>query len=388
MFGIPLLDSINFLIIIAAIPHLAKFSHNHSNRSNPTGYFVVCVTRSSVGAARAITNGGNMSVRLRDIADHLGLSVSTVSLALRAAPQVAEETRLRVRDTAARLGYIHRPRLSVRTQINQIAFVTQAAPDNVFYAAVLSGAERECRRHNIMLHYTRIDDERSLASSHYTQSDALLIVGSLQTPIADLLPPLDLPIVLVDNNLPFHGFDRILIDNVYSLYRTVTYLAGLGHRNIAFLSGPMSLPSFKERRQGYRQAMSDLGLTPIEFAWPSLDTAQIAPLLARSLHAEGQLGYTALIACNDLAAISAAYAIQEMGYSIPHDVSVVGFDDIDMAAIVRPALTTNRVERELLGVYGVRRLIERAHDNETPPMAITFSTQLIERDSVRRIGAG
>jgi DNA-binding LacI/PurR family transcriptional regulator len=67
---------------------------------------------------------------------------------------------------------------------------------------------------------------------------------------------------------------------------------------------------------------------------------------------------------------------------------VVGFDDIDLAAIVRPALTTNRVERELLGVYGVRRLIERAHDNETPPMAITFSTRLIERDSVRRIGAG
>ena len=86
-----------------------------------------------------------MSVRQQDIAAHLGLSVSTVSLALRDAAQVAQETRVRVRDAAIQLGYNYRPRQLMRTEVAQMAFITRIDPNNVFYGAVLTGAERECR---------------------------------------------------------------------------------------------------------------------------------------------------------------------------------------------------------------------------------------------------
>jgi LacI family transcriptional regulator, repressor for deo operon, udp, cdd, tsx, nupC, and nupG len=324
-----------------------------------------------------------MSVRLRDIADHLGISVSTVSLALRAAPQIAEETRIRVRDAAAQLGYVHRPRLSVRTELAQVAFITQAAPDNVFYAAVLSGAERECRRHKIALHYTRIDDSPELALAQYSQSDGLLVVGSVNEQVIDRLRELERPMVLIDNNLPFLGLDRVLIENASSLYRTVAYLARLGHRRIAHLSGPLWHPSFRERRQGYYAAIADLGLEPIEIPWQSLDVQEIARALVEELQASGQLRFSALITCNDLAAITALHTLQESGVHIPNEISVVGFDDIDVAAVVRPALTTNHVDRELLGELGVRRLVERANDSDAPALALVLETLFVERSSAR-----
>jgi LacI family transcriptional regulator len=326
-----------------------------------------------------------MSVRLRDIADHLGISVSTVSLALRAAPQIAEETRIRVRDAAAELGYVHRPRLSVRTELTRIAFITQAAPDNVFYAAVLSGAERECRRHKIVLQYTRIDDTLDL--TQYRQSDGLLVVGSLDERLIERLREIDRPIVLIDNNLPFLGLDRVLIENTSSLYRTVAHLVRLGHRQIAYLSGPISHPSFRERRQGYYAAIDDLGLRPHEISWPSLDPDQIGQLIRDDMQAHGRQAYTALVTCNDLGAISALYTFQEIGINVPGEISVIGFDDIDVAAVVRPALTTNHVKRELLGMLGVRRLIERAHDADTPAMALVLETRLVERNSASPLAA-
>jgi LacI family transcriptional regulator len=325
-----------------------------------------------------------MSVRLRDIADQLGISVSTVSLALRAAPQIAEETRIRVRDAAAQLGYVHRPRLSVRTELAQVAFITQTAPDNVFYAAVLSGAERECRHHKIALHYTRLDD--SPESAQYGQSDGLLVVGSIGEQIIRRLREIGRPMVLIDNNLPFLGLDRILIDNANSIYRTVAHLARIGHRRIAFLSGVLTYPSFNERRQGYYAAVSDLGIEPIEILWPSLDLRDIGKLLAQHLHELGQPNFTALITCNDMAAITALHTLQEFGVHIPNQVSVVGFDDIDIAAMVRPALTTNHVDRELLGRLAVRRLIERANDIDSPVMALAIETLFVERNSTRPPG--
>jgi DNA-binding LacI/PurR family transcriptional regulator len=288
-----------------------------------------------------------MSVRLRDIADQLGISVSTVSLALRAAPQIAEETRIRVRDAAAQLGYVHRPRLSVRTELAQVAFITQTAPDNVFYAAVLSGAERECRHHKIALHYTRLDD--SPESAQYGQSDGLLVVGSIGEQI-------------------------------------IRRLARIGHRRIAFLSGVLTYPSFNERRQGYYAAVSDLGIEPIEILWPSLDPRDISKLLGQQLHELGHPNFTALITCNDLAAITALHTLQEFGVHIPNQVSVVGFDDIDIAAMVRPALTTNHVDRELLGKLAVRRLIERANDIDSPAMALAIETLFVERSSTKPLG--
>ena len=130
--------------------------------------------------SQRIWGNGPMSVRQQDIAAHLGLSVSTVSLALRDAAQVAAETRVRVRDAATQLGYNYRPRQLMRTEVAQMAFITRIDPNNVFYGAVLTGAERECRSLNIALHYTRLDNPDSRMTSHFSDADALLVVGTIR----------------------------------------------------------------------------------------------------------------------------------------------------------------------------------------------------------------
>jgi LacI family transcriptional regulator len=324
-----------------------------------------------------------MSVRQQDIAEHLGLSVSTVSLALRDAAQVAEETRLRVRDAATQLGYTYRPRQLTRTDITQMAFIARLDPSNVFYGAVLTGAERACRNLNIALHYTRLDDSSARIPSHYSDAEALLVVGTIDEPTVLRLKDLGRPMVLLDNNLPQVGLDRVLTENFGSLYQVVIRLVRWGHSRIAFMSGPDDHPSFHDRLLGYRAAITDLALQPIEIRCSSTQHGTSKQAIADWMAARGEPGFSALIVFHDLAAIEAIHELQDHGLRVPEDIAVVGFDDIDLARVVRPALTTCRVHRELLGALGVRRLIERAADPNAPALALTLDTVFVERASAR-----
>jgi DNA-binding LacI/PurR family transcriptional regulator len=322
-----------------------------------------------------------MSVRMRDIADQLGLSISTVSLALRAAPQVAEETRMRVVDAAEQLGYTVRPRHH-RPVLSHVAFITRDELGNDFYGAVLSGAESECRRLGLTLHFMQINDDSTIRQGNYLQADGLLVVGSIGESIVRQLKQLELPTVLVDNNLPFLHLDRILIENVHSMYRTTQYAYGCGHRAIAFLCGPITTSSFKERLIGYRAAIADLGLQPLELYFHDTDARDVVQTLHDQFQRYDQLTFTALIGCNDKATMRAFHALHDQGVHVPNEVSLLGFDDVDLASVIRPALTTNHVPRELLGRLGVQRLVERAREPGLPPLGLTIETTLIERDSV------
>lgn len=324
-----------------------------------------------------------MSVRQQDIAEHLGLSVSTVSLALRDASQVAEETRVRVRHAATQLGYNYRPRQLLRTEITQMAFITRLDPSNVFYGAVLTGAERACRDLNIALHYTRLDETSARVPSHYSDAEALLIVGTIDEPTVLRLRDLGRPMVLLDNNLPHLGLDRVLTENFGSLYRVVKRLMSWGHRQIAFMAGPDDHPSFHDRLLGYRAAIADFGLQPIELWCGSTQHGSSKQAIDEWMAARGEPGFSALIVFHDSAAIEAIHELQDHGLRVPEDIAVVGFDDIDMARVVRPALTTCRVHRELLGALGVRRLIERAADPTPPALSLVLDTVLVERASAR-----
>lgn len=324
-----------------------------------------------------------MSVRQQDIAAHLGLSVSTVSLALRDASQVAEETRVRVRHAATQLGYNYRPRQLTRTEITQMAFITRTDPNNVFYGAVLSGAERECRNLDIALHYTRLDAVGSRMPSHYSDAEALLVVGTIDEATVLRLKDLGRPMVLLDNNLPHVGLDRVLTENFSSIYRVVRRLLGWGHRRIAFMAGPDDHPSFHDRLLGYHSAVADLDLPPIVLWCGSTHHGNSKQVIDEWMDTRSEPGFSALIVFHDSAAIEAIHELQDRGLRVPEDVAVVGFDDIDLARVMRPALTTCHVHREMLGAMGVRRLIERAADPKAPALALALDTVFVERASAR-----
>ena len=332
-----------------------------------------------------------MTISQHVIAERLGISISTVSLALRGAPQVAEETRRQVLEVADELGYKLRARRSSRgpalpAQPTKLSILMRFEPTNPFYAAVLSGAESECRQQQIALHYSLLGELSPRAILQHKESDGLMLVGAIAEEQILQLLSLGRPMVLVDNNLPHLGLDRVLTENVGGLYRVVAHLHGLGHRQIAFLRGAPGDPSLEERLAGYRAAVVRLGLTPNEIPYGGPDLPSAAERSVTGwLTTPAARGCTAIIAYNDDAAIGVLHALSDHGLRVPDDISLVGFDDIDVARVIRPALTTCHVERERLGRLGVQTLLARAADPAAPTCALVQDVTLIERSSTRRI---
>jgi DNA-binding LacI/PurR family transcriptional regulator len=319
----------------------------------------------------------------QDIADRLGVSVTTVSLALRNDPQVSAEMRIQVHAAAKELGYTYRPRRNAHPQTSKIAFIGRYRATSAFYLAVLHGAERACQQHNLTLHYIQLEEaiRRSLIEDNV---DAMILVSSIDLQTIGQFKRLGLPMVLVDNNLPHIGLDRVLIENADSIHRAVARLFEWGHRQIVFVRGPDDIPSFRDRARGYRAAMQSMGLEPQEALVAynsSVDDAR--EQFSRWLADTGATDFTAALACNDKTAIGVIYALQNSGLRVPDDVSVIGFDDIDMAQIVRPQLTTIHVYRELLGEMGVQMLLDRIQNPSRSPMTLTIETTFIERESTR-----
>lgn len=319
----------------------------------------------------------------QDIAQRLGVSITTISLALRNDPQVSEEMRAQVREIASELGYVYRPRKTSPNRAMRIAFVGRYSATSTFYWAVLHSAERACRRHNLTLRYIQLDDVTQYPFSQQ-DTEALILVSSIPEPTIQQFKRFGLPIVLVDNNLPYVQLDRVLTENIESQYRLVTKLAGWGHRRIAFLRGPDTIPSFRDRALGYCAAMADLKLEPQEIM--STDTSVVEELQQQVdawLREHGRPDFTALLSCSDKAAIGAIYALQQHGFSVPDDISVVGFDDIDMACHVRPSLTTMHVYREMMGDRAVELLLDRIAHPARPAITLTIDTEFVQRDSAR-----
>jgi LacI family transcriptional regulator len=334
---------------------------------------------------------------LRDVAKLAGVSLGTASQALNGRPHVLPATRERVLDAAATLGYpIKTAKLDETngrsTELSVIGMLTKHDFDlpvepNVFFSHVQLGIESECRAHNISLMYANIEMDRSnhplswprMVSDQHV--DGLLLIGTyIEELVGGLKRKLNKPIVLIDSYAPSFSFDSVLIDNVGGAMQAVTHLLDLGHRRIGLIGwNPASPPDIFERREGYLRALRARGIgeTYIEEGPMHRNDGYLAA--QRLLKRAPQV--TAVFVTNDDTAIGVLHAAQDMGLHVPRDLSIVGFDDIDLAREVNPPLTTILVHKTWLGKFGVQRLIERAHRPDQPQLTITVATQLIERES-------
>ena len=322
----------------------------------------------------------------RDIAKELGVSVATVSLALRRDPHISQDMQTRVLAMADRLGYAYRPRRDVTGSSARLAFVTSYNMTDTFYAAALDAAEKECQLHGVTMRFVQTERFGPAQSIHdLDELDGVLLIGTFGESVLRLFDNYGLPLVLIDNNVPDTAHDRILINNEESLYRTVRRLQDQGHREIAYIHGPHEHWSFRERLSGYRRAVKEKGAAPLVLDSVDVngyitfeDAERKVTAWLRSLET---VPFTALVACNDKAAIGAMHALQAWGARVPQDVSVVGFDDIDAAEVVRPALTTNHVHRDVLGRLGTRLLLERLEHPHYPVMRWFIDAEFVERGS-------
>jgi len=338
-----------------------------------------------------------VSVTLQEVADLAGVSIGTASQALNRRPNVATATRLRVFAAARSLGYPLRMNGEHEEDqaISLVGMLVKHDFDapvevNAFYSHVQAGVDRACRRHQINLMYATIEVDHSNrplawpALVHEKGLDGLLLVGTLIDDALEFMQTLATPVVLIDAYAPNAQFDTVLVDNAQGTQLALEHLIAHGHRHIALVGyNPDSPPSFQERYDAYVQTLSrhQIETTYVAHSFHSMRSAYVAT--QSLLKAAPQV--TAIFGCMDLAAIGALNGARDLGIRVPEELSVIGFDNIDLASEIRPALTTVHVHKNWMGLIGVRHLLERVRNPEQPPTKTLIATRLIERETVAQV---
>lgn len=336
---------------------------------------------------------------LRDVARHADVALSTVSQVLNNKPNVSTETRRRVLEAVAALGY--QQKISVDTpfvsKLDTVGLIAKRREDdpitlNPFYSYIIAGAERECQRQNINLMFASLDVDTDYKAAQLPvmllndQIDGVIIVGTFfEDTVTDISRRAGRNVVLVDAYMSGDPmFDSILSDNYAGTMEAISYLVANGHRHIGLIgSHPRSFPSIFERRYGYFAALERHGITETFVEDSSAQQGDAFDATVRLMKRAPQV--TSIFACNDASAFAVIQALQHLGLDVPGDVSVIGFDDIDPPKADLLPLTTVHVDKVLMGVMAVRQLLDRVLDPTRPPLKILVTTRLVVRDSVRSI---
>ena len=338
-------------------------------------------------------------VTMEDVARHSGVSLATVSLVMRGRPGITDETRQRVLETARALGYQRRspadghagrPAQTVGALIKGRA--DDAPLTNPFYAPLLAGIEAACRKLRLNLLFATIPvdlDNHPIEVPRLLEEgdvDGLMLVGAFaDETITRLVERRALPLVLVDAYTEAN-YDIIGADNFRGAYEAVTHLIARGHRRIGLVgTQPGAYPSLRERRRGYIQALADHGIAEPCFGDCRIASDEEAAAATRLLREHPDL--TAIFCSNDHVAVRLYEAAQALGRRIPDDLSVMGFDNVDLALYLTPPLTTMHVDTPTLGSMAVETLVRRIATPEASCRTTLVRPRLVERQSVRPLDA-
>ena len=305
------------------------------------------------------------------VAAEAGVSISTVSLVMNGKGPVAEETRERVREAADRLGYT--PSRSARGlaggRTGNIGFVLREdhfRRSESFYTRIFLGVEFEARRReNYVLLATipvAYDPERDAPRFLRDRSvDGVVIAGVVEHTFLERLAALDLPFVLAD--YAWGDAPAVEIDNEGGAAAVARHFLDRGHTRVAYLGADPDHPSPAARCAGFVRAMRDAGHAPADshvVVGPgALDRRTGADLAGQLLDLPAAERPTAVFCANDSVALGLIDGARERGLSVPQDLAVAGFDDVEAAAFSHPPLTTVRVFKEHLGEVALRLLADR-----------------------------
>ncbi len=336
--------------------------------------------------------GAAIAFKLKDLARRLGVSPSTVSLALHNRPGVSEATRARVFEALREEGLEalipaeKPPPRNVRLVLYKNG--KEIITDTPFFLQLIEGIDRQAKKDglNLMVSYLTAGPgvAEQVGKLRENGCEGIILLATEMTPEqTDPFRALGLPLVALDENFEEAGLDCVAISNALSMRRAVEHLLRLGHKRIGYLKGTPSIRNFTERFEGYRQAMAAAGLAlpegGIVESAPSAEAAYTA--MRRYLSELGKLPCTAYVADNDNLLCGAMKALREYDIAVPERVSVVGFDGLPAAEFFDPPLTTIRVPKRQMGGMAVSLLSALMDGAYETPVAISVGTELILRKS-------
>jgi DNA-binding LacI/PurR family transcriptional regulator len=331
-----------------------------------------------------------MPVTIKDIAKVAGVSHTTVSRALKGHYSIGAETTARIRKLAKEMGYIPsavaQSLLSQRTQTIGMVITTTADP---FSAQIVGGVEQiaQTAGYSVFLSSSHNNSEQEMAVVETFQRrrvDAIIVTSSRAGSLySSRLDQIQIPIVLINNQEEGDYLYSVAVDDVHAAQLAVEHLIALGHCRIAYVGAPNRPKSNRRRLAGYRAALEQAGLTPD----PALILSPVADNdLERGQSALTLLGAakaTSVFCYNDVTAIGLLTACRENGITVPQELSVIGFDDIEPALYVTPPLTTIRQPRLKLGQLAMTMVLNLLEGKEVQDQLLTC--ELIVRESTSAV---
>lgn len=348
-------------------------------------------------------------ITAKDLAKELGLSAAAVSLALNGKSGVSEKTRELVLAAAIKHGYAP-PKSSGRilNTGKTICFMiyyeqSGVAEQTSFSTFVLKGIETGAKKYGYktLFSYYHADQpfENQLDDTVSHGVSGIIILGTDMTELRKesitefMSKYINVPVVIVDNFIFASYVDCVGNDNIFGAKSAVSYLIDQGHRKIGYLRSKQRITNYEDREIGIRLALSehaDLSLAPLQVVNVDIASERAYADLCDWLEGNPELP-DAFFAENDVVAAASIRAFKTRGIRIPEDVSIIGFDDIPICEMMEPTITTMRSFKTRLGEIAVDVLQDRILAGETFQtarenglMKISLSTQIIERNSVRR----
>lgn len=344
-----------------------------------------------------------MPTTLSDIAEKTGFSVSTVSRVINEKGNISAQTRSVVLDTASEMGYEFRKYNKDLNQKSQyIATVFNNRLDkqggilgNPFYAQIALGLENFTKSHNYELLIKSITgeskkDKKIINEMISSQEIAgMIFIGyMIDEKLIMEIKESGMPVVVIDNHFWQENIDCILNDNIAGSKKMMNHLIELGHKDIAFISGPLDNTSFEERYTGYINTLRNHSLeikdSFIKIGDSTYGTESAYKVVTKMLREEKELP-TAFFAVNDSRAIGAIKAIKDAGFSVPEDFSISGFDDIETGRHITPSLTTVKIFKQEMGITAMERLSELIKCPDEKTRKIVIPVELITRESTDTI---
>jgi len=341
-----------------------------------------------------ITRDEAMSVTIKDVAKASGVSPSTVSRVIADNPRISPETKKKVRRIMKELGY--HPNFNARSLVanstNTIGIVMPRSTKDVFlhpfFPEVIRGisvAAHE-KEHMILMSTGSTQEEQLAAISkmiHGKRVDGVILLSSnVNDPLISMLLEWNFPFVLIGSPDQYkEKVNYVDNNNIEAAKEATIHLLRYGHQKIAFIGGSKELVVTRNRLEGYKQALSQFNIPYNEEMTVFVEFRKEAGYSAIDQLFSAKHPPTSILVTDDLIAVGVLTALKEKGYHIPDDVSVVSFNNLTMAELSNPSLTSVDISIFTLGYQAASRLFTLIKDPEAQPQSIEVPTKLVIRKS-------
>lgn len=300
---------------------------------------------------------------IKDVAREAGVSISTVSNALNDVDVLKPETKQRILEVAERLNYVpnFNGRLLKAKKSNMITFLTTNVVGPYFYNLV-EAMSLECESNHYGLNVVITKDKNTILSYiHGDRTDGVIIFEEFSITEREIkkMEKEGVKAVFLDREIESDTIGSVLFDSYKTGYDAAHYLLSLGHKDIAFIEGHLSMYDAQHRKNGFLAALEEQAI--------SINNSYLLPgyfaeresydAVKKFIETTPETIPTAFLASNDLSAIGCIKALQDSGYRVPEDISVMGFDDIDIAPYFVPPLTTVKNQVKEQGQRAVKQLL-------------------------------